>query len=69
MSTTPPVTDTYPPPLVSQLSGVRRNLLVLQPALRTLTQDYNSLKRQVRDFPGLISQAMKEARDEVSSQV
>ncbi|XP_077309972.1 kinesin-like protein KIFC3 isoform X2 [Lithobates pipiens] len=48
------------------LDGVRRNLLVLQPALRTLTQDYNSLKRQVRDFPGLLSQAMKEARDEFS---
>ncbi|KAF1430151.1 Kinesin-like protein KIFC3, partial [Spheniscus mendiculus] len=28
------------------LAGVRTNLLTLQPALRTLTHDYNSLKRQ-----------------------
>ncbi|CAI9616554.1 unnamed protein product [Staurois parvus] len=48
------------------LDGVRKNLLVLQPALRTLTQDYNGLKRQVRDFPGLLNQAMRETRDEFS---
>lgn len=30
------------------LAGVRTNLLTLQPALRTLTHDYNSLKRQDR---------------------
>ncbi|XP_072278868.1 kinesin-like protein KIFC3 isoform X2 [Pyxicephalus adspersus] len=51
------------------LDGVRRNLLVLQPALRTLTQDYNCLKRQVRDFPNLLSQAMREARDEFAEGV
>ncbi|XP_063801886.1 kinesin-like protein KIFC3 isoform X2 [Pseudophryne corroboree] len=51
------------------LDGVRRNLLMLQPALRTLTHDYNTLKRQVRDFPGLLSDAMQEARDEFSQAV
>ncbi|XP_056381327.1 kinesin-like protein KIFC3 isoform X2 [Hyla sarda] len=48
------------------LDGVRRNLLMLQPALRTLTQDYNVLKRQVRDFPGLLYDTMRDARDEFS---
>ncbi|XP_075694342.1 kinesin-like protein KIFC3 isoform X1 [Rhinoderma darwinii] len=51
------------------LDGVRRNLLMLQPALRTLTYDYNALKRQVRDFPGLLYEAMQEARDEFSQAV
>ncbi|XP_063294630.1 kinesin-like protein KIFC3 isoform X3 [Pelobates fuscus] len=46
------------------LDGVRKNLLTLQPALRTLTQDYNALKRQVRDFPILLHEAMTEAREE-----
>lgn len=48
------------------LDGVRRNLLMLQPALRTLTHDYNALKRQVRDFPGMLYEAMQEARNEFS---
>ncbi|XP_069822527.1 kinesin-like protein KIFC3 isoform X2 [Dendropsophus ebraccatus] len=48
------------------LDGVRRNLLMLQPALRTLTHDYNALKKQVRDFPGLLYETMREARDEFS---
>ncbi|CAJ0966738.1 unnamed protein product [Ranitomeya imitator] len=48
------------------LLGVRRNLLMLQPALRTLTHDYNVLKRQVRDFPGLVYKVMREAQDEFS---
>ncbi|XP_066439345.1 kinesin-like protein KIFC3 isoform X2 [Eleutherodactylus coqui] len=51
------------------LDGVRRNLLMLQPALRTLTHDYNALKRQVRDFPILLYEAMQEARDEFSQGV
>ncbi|KAM4012323.1 kinesin-like protein KIFC3 isoform 1-T1 [Anomaloglossus baeobatrachus] len=51
------------------LDGVRRNLLMLQPALRTLTHDYNVLKRQVRDFPGLVFKVMREARDEFSQAV
>ncbi|KAM3919790.1 kinesin-like protein KIFC3 isoform 2-T2 [Leptodactylus fuscus] len=51
------------------LDGVRRNLLMLQPALRTLTHDYNALKKQVRDFPGLLYEAMREARDEFSQAV
>lgn len=38
---------------------------MLQPALRTLTHDYNALKRQVRDFPGMLYEAMQEARNEV----
>ncbi|XP_040265915.1 kinesin-like protein KIFC3 [Bufo bufo] len=51
------------------LDGVRQNLLMLQPALRTLTHDYNTLKRQVRDFPGLLYETMREARDEFSQVV
>ncbi|CAN2389307.1 Belongs to the TRAFAC class myosin-kinesin ATPase superfamily. Kinesin family [Pristimantis euphronides] len=51
------------------LDGVRRNLLMLQPALRTLTHDYNVLKRQVRDFPALLYETMREARDEFSQGV
>ncbi|XP_068117250.1 kinesin-like protein KIFC3 isoform X2 [Hyperolius riggenbachi] len=46
------------------LDGVRRNLLMLQPALRTLTHDYNILKKQVRDFPSMLQEAVGEARDE-----
>ncbi|XP_053304393.1 kinesin-like protein KIFC3 isoform X2 [Spea bombifrons] len=48
------------------LDGVRKNLLTLQPALRTLTQDYNALKRQVRDFPSLLQDTLCEARQEFS---
>lgn len=48
-------------------TGVRTNLLTLQPALRTLTHDYNSLKRQVRDFPLLLQETLRSARAEVSS--
>ncbi|KAM5125419.1 kinesin-like protein KIFC3 [Mantella aurantiaca] len=51
------------------LDGVRRNLLVLQPALRSLTQDYNSLKKGVREFPDLLSRAMREIREEFSQGV
>ncbi|KAG8562322.1 hypothetical protein GDO81_015637 [Engystomops pustulosus] len=51
------------------LDGVRKNLLMLQPALRTLTNDYNVLKRQVRDFPDLLCGAIREARDEFSQAV
>lgn len=47
-------------------AGVRTNLLTLQPALRTLTHDYNSLKRQVRDFPLLLQETLRSARAEVS---
>ncbi|XP_039652106.1 kinesin-like protein KIFC3 [Perca fluviatilis] len=48
------------------LAGVRMNLLSLQPALRTLTCDYNSLKRQVQDFPFMLDKAITEAKQEVS---
>ncbi|NXJ82646.1 KIFC3 protein, partial [Trogon melanurus] len=47
------------------LAGVRTNLLTLQPALRTLTHDYNSLKRQVRDFPLLLQETLRSARAEL----
>ncbi|XP_065496942.1 kinesin-like protein KIFC3 isoform X2 [Caloenas nicobarica] len=47
------------------LAGVRTNLLTLQPALRTLTHDYNSLKRQVRDFPLLLQETLRSARAEI----
>lgn len=45
--------------------GVRLNLLSLQPALRTLTSDYNCLKKQVQDFPSLLEKAISEAKQEV----
>ncbi|KFO36402.1 Kinesin-like protein KIFC3, partial [Fukomys damarensis] len=47
------------------LAGVRTNLLMLQPALRTLTNDYNGLKRQVRNFPMLLDEALQSARAEI----
>ncbi|NXX23636.1 KIFC3 protein, partial [Podargus strigoides] len=51
------------------LAGVRTNLLTLQPALRTLTQDYNSLKRQVRDFPLLLQETLRSARAEIGQAI
>ncbi|KAI2653886.1 Kinesin-like protein KIFC3 [Labeo rohita] len=47
------------------LAGVRMNLLTLQPALRTLTCDYNCLKRQVQDFPYMLEKAIAEAKQEI----
>ncbi|XP_037618788.1 kinesin-like protein KIFC3 isoform X3 [Sebastes umbrosus] len=47
------------------LAGVRMNLLSLQPALRTLTCDYNSLKRQVQEFPFMLDKAISEAKQEI----
>ncbi|NXJ65268.1 KIFC3 protein, partial [Rostratula benghalensis] len=51
------------------LAGVRTNLLTLQPALRTLTHDYNSLKRQVRNFPLLLQETLQSARAEISQAI
>jgi len=51
---------------VLPFTGVRMNLLSLQPALRTLTSDYNCLKRQVQDFPFMLDKAITEAKQEVS---
>ncbi|KAH0619424.1 hypothetical protein JD844_000038 [Phrynosoma platyrhinos] len=51
------------------LAGVRTNLLTLQPALRTLTSDYNSLKRQVRDFPVLLQEALQSAKSEIGQAI
>ncbi|XP_066541629.1 kinesin-like protein KIFC3 isoform X2 [Hoplias malabaricus] len=47
------------------LAGVRMNLLTLQPALRTLTCDYNCLKRQVQDFPYMLEKAIADAKQEI----
>ncbi|XP_058485568.1 kinesin-like protein KIFC3 isoform X2 [Solea solea] len=47
------------------LAGVRMNLMSLQPALRTLTCDYNCLKKQVQDFPFLLDKAIAEAKREI----
>ncbi|XP_051787461.1 kinesin-like protein KIFC3 isoform X3 [Erpetoichthys calabaricus] len=47
------------------LAGVRANLMTLQPALRTLTSDYNCLKRQVQDFPSLLERAIGDAKQEI----
>ena len=41
------------------------NLLSLHPALRTLTSDYNCLKRQVQEFPFMLEKAISEAKQEV----
>uniref|UniRef100_G3TVD4 Kinesin-like protein n=1 Tax=Loxodonta africana TaxID=9785 RepID=G3TVD4_LOXAF len=51
------------------LAGVRTNLLTLQPALRTLTNDYNGLKRQVRGFPLLLQEALKSVKAEISQAI
>ncbi|XP_042653452.1 kinesin-like protein KIFC3 isoform X5 [Tyto alba] len=51
------------------LAGVRTNLLTLQPALRTLTHDYNNLKRQVRDFPLLLQETLQSARAEIGQAI
>uniref|UniRef100_A0ABM5EUB0 Kinesin-like protein n=2 Tax=Pogona vitticeps TaxID=103695 RepID=A0ABM5EUB0_9SAUR len=51
------------------LAGVRANLLTLQPALRTLTNDYYSLKRQVRDFPVLLQEALQAAKAEIGQAI
>lgn len=56
-----PDTNTFAP------LGVRTNLLTLQPALRTLTNDYNGLKRQVRGFPLLLQEALRSVKAEVSN--
>ncbi|KAM6981137.1 kinesin-like protein KIFC3 [Aplochiton taeniatus] len=47
------------------LAGVRMNLLTLQPALRTLTCDYNCLKRQVQEFPFMLDKAIGEAKQDI----
>ncbi|XP_070411174.1 kinesin-like protein KIFC3 isoform X6 [Nothobranchius furzeri] len=47
------------------LAGVRLNLLTLQPALRTLTVDYNSLKKQAQDFPSMLDKAIRDAKQEI----
>ncbi|XP_054855771.1 kinesin-like protein KIFC3 [Eublepharis macularius] len=51
------------------LAGVRKNLLTLQPALRTLTNDYNNLKQQVREFPTLLEEALQNAKAEVGQAI
>uniref|UniRef100_A0A8C5SGN7 Kinesin-like protein n=1 Tax=Laticauda laticaudata TaxID=8630 RepID=A0A8C5SGN7_LATLA len=51
------------------LAGVRANLLTLQPALRTLTSDYNSLKRQVKEFPLLLQEALQSTRTEIGQAI
>ncbi|KAL8195855.1 UNVERIFIED_CONTAM: hypothetical protein K2H54_000973 [Gekko kuhli] len=51
------------------LAGVQKNLLTLQPALRTLTSDYNNLKQQVREFPVLLKEAFQNAKAEVEQAI
>ncbi|XP_019610104.2 kinesin-like protein KIFC3 isoform X5 [Rhinolophus sinicus] len=51
------------------LAGVRTNLLTLQPALRTLTNDYNGLKRQVRSFPVLLQEALRSVKAEIGQAI
>ncbi|XP_064414517.1 kinesin-like protein KIFC3 [Latimeria chalumnae] len=51
------------------LAGVHMNLLTLRPALRTLTNDYNGLKQQVRDFPFLLQEAISQAKQEIGQAV
>ncbi|XP_078256664.1 kinesin-like protein KIFC3 isoform X2 [Rhinoraja longicauda] len=47
------------------LNGVRMNLLSIQPALKTLTIDYNCLKNHVRDFPYLLQDAVSQTKKEI----
>uniref|UniRef100_UPI00398F5397 kinesin-like protein KIFC3 isoform X2 n=1 Tax=Pristiophorus japonicus TaxID=55135 RepID=UPI00398F5397 len=47
------------------LNGVRMNLLSIQPALKTLTSDYNCLKNHVRDFPCLLQDAVGQTKREI----
>ncbi|XP_072925832.1 kinesin-like protein KIFC3 isoform X4 [Hemitrygon akajei] len=47
------------------LNGVRINLLSIQPALKTLTNDYNCLKNHVRDFPCLLQDAVSQTKKEI----
>uniref|UniRef100_A0A8C2YNU9 Kinesin-like protein n=2 Tax=Chinchilla lanigera TaxID=34839 RepID=A0A8C2YNU9_CHILA len=51
------------------LAGVRTNLLTLQPAMRTLTSDYNGLKRQVRSFPLLLQEAVQSVKAEIGQAI
>ncbi|XP_061560144.1 kinesin-like protein KIFC3 isoform X2 [Phycodurus eques] len=47
------------------LAGVRTKLLGLHPALRTLTSDYNTLKKQVHHFPSMLQNAIDNAKHEI----
>ncbi|XP_061819739.2 kinesin-like protein KIFC3 isoform X1 [Nerophis lumbriciformis] len=47
------------------LAGVRMKLVGLHPALRTLTCDYNTLKKQVHHFPVMLDKAIADAKDEI----
>ncbi|XP_051920187.1 kinesin-like protein KIFC3 isoform X2 [Hippocampus zosterae] len=47
------------------LAGVRSKLAGLHPALRTLTADYNSLKKQVHHFPAMLRDAIDDAKREI----
>ncbi|XP_055504622.1 kinesin-like protein KIFC3 isoform X4 [Leucoraja erinacea] len=47
------------------LNGVRMNLLSIQPALKTLTSDYNCLKNHVRDFPCLLQDAVSQTKKDI----
>ncbi|XP_007902856.2 kinesin-like protein KIFC3 isoform X1 [Callorhinchus milii] len=51
------------------LNGVRMNLLSVQPALKSLTNDYNCLKHQVRDFPCLLQDAICQTKEEIFQMV
>ncbi|XP_054626000.1 kinesin-like protein KIFC3 isoform X4 [Dunckerocampus dactyliophorus] len=47
------------------LAGVRMKLVGLHPALRTLTCDYNTLKKQVHHFPVMLDKAITDAKHEI----
>ncbi|XP_061731647.1 kinesin-like protein KIFC3 isoform X2 [Nerophis ophidion] len=47
------------------LAGVRMKLVGLHPALRTLTCDYNTLKKQVHHFPVMLDKAIADAKHEI----
>ncbi|XP_019748761.1 kinesin-like protein KIFC3 [Hippocampus comes] len=47
------------------LAGVRSKLAGLHPALRTLTADYNTLKKQVHHFPAMLRNAIDDAKREI----
>ncbi|XP_077418890.1 kinesin-like protein KIFC3 isoform X2 [Vanacampus margaritifer] len=49
----------------ANLAGVRSKLSGLHPALRTLTSDYNTLKKQVHHFPAMLRDAIEDAKREI----
>ncbi|KAM9306024.1 kinesin-like protein KIFC3 [Gastrophryne carolinensis] len=55
--------------LRDQLTGVQRRLASLQPVLKTMKTNYNSLRSQVRNFSQFYEASIQEARRQICSAV